>query len=191
MRTLSDRHPAYNPFSYHRGSVWPVGQGSFALGLARYGMIKPLHRQCRALFEAASLFEHHRPPVLFGGHPRDGEHPFPGLYPGANSPQAWSASAVFTALQALLGLYPYAPMILLMVDPQLPPWLPESTLENLHVGAMVVSIRFQRKEDGASTYQVLDVRGRLHVVRQPSPWLLPATPGETLRDLLGGLVPGA
>jgi glycogen debranching enzyme len=32
VRTLSAGHRAYNPFSYHRGSVWPVENASFASG---------------------------------------------------------------------------------------------------------------------------------------------------------------
>jgi glycogen debranching enzyme len=39
VRTLSSEHPAYNPFSYHLGSVWPVENGTFALGFARYGFV--------------------------------------------------------------------------------------------------------------------------------------------------------
>ncbi len=44
IRTLSSQHPAYNPFSYHLGSVWPVENGTFALGFGRYGCIGELHR---------------------------------------------------------------------------------------------------------------------------------------------------
>jgi glycogen debranching enzyme len=48
IRTLSAAHPTYNPFSYHRGSVWPVENGTIALGLARSGP-----RPLRALGRAA------------------------------------------------------------------------------------------------------------------------------------------
>src|SRR6185437_11810549 len=65
VRTLSSEHPAYDPYSYHRGSVWPVGQGSFALGLARYGLQTHVARLARGLFEAAALFEHRRLPECF------------------------------------------------------------------------------------------------------------------------------
>ena len=43
IRTLSSQHPAYNPYSYHRGSVWPVEHGTFAVGFARYGLHDSLH----------------------------------------------------------------------------------------------------------------------------------------------------
>jgi glycogen debranching enzyme len=190
IRTLSSRHPAYNPYSYHRGTVWPVEQGTFALGLYRYGLHRHVELLCRAQFEAAALFDFHRLPECFTGHTRDTEHPFPAIYPGANSPQAWSSSAVFNLLQALLGLYPYAPLRLLFVDPHLPEWLPEITLDNLHVGDAVVRIRFFRERDGSSDYRVVEQRGSLHVIRQPSPWSLTAGPVERLVDLLGSLLPG-
>jgi glycogen debranching enzyme len=39
------------------------------------------------------------------------------MYPKANWPQAWSASAPLTVMQALLGIFPYAPLNVLLVDP--------------------------------------------------------------------------
>lgn len=90
----------------------------------------------------------------------------------------------------MLGLYPYAPLNMLLVDPHLPTWLPEITLRNLHVGNAVATIRFYRQENGASDYQVLDKRGPLHLLRQPSPWSLTATYAERLKDALTSLLPG-
>jgi glycogen debranching enzyme len=190
VRTLAASHPAYNPYSYHRGSIWPVEQATFALGFLRYGLHHYVERLCRAQFEAVALFDYYRLPELFSGHPRDADHPFPALYPQANWPQAWSASAVFCFVQALLGLYPYAPLKLLLVDPHLPDWLPEITLRNLRVGQATATIRFYRRADGAGDYEVLDAHGTLHVVRQPSPWSLTASMGERLRDALISMLPG-
>jgi glycogen debranching enzyme len=189
IRTLSSDNPAYNPYSYHRGSIWPVEHGAFAIGFMRYGLIEPLHRVARSMFEAASLFDHYRLPEVFSGHARDHEHPFPALYPKTNWPQAWSSSALFSILQALLGLYPYAPLNLLIVDPQLPEWLPGIALTDLRVGAATVTLNFFRRPDGRSDYEVLDQRGSLHIVRQPSPWSLTAGFGERLRDLVSSLAP--
>ena len=183
IRTLSSSHPAYNPYSYHLGSVWPVEQGTFALGFMRYGLHESAQRLARAQFEAASLFDFHRLPELFSGHPRDEAHPFPALYPNACSPQAWSASTVFSLLQAMLGLYPYAPLDLLIVDPHLPEWLPEVTVRDLRVGKARVTIRFRER-----TWDVLEKEGKLHVLQQPMPWSLTATKGERLMDALRSLV---
>lgn len=188
IRTLSSDHPAYNPYAYQRGNIWPVEHGTFALGLVRYGRREHAEMLCRAQFEAAALFDHYRLPEAFGGEPRDAEHPFPSIYPNANSPQAWSSSATFWLLQAMLGLYPYAPLNLLMIDPVLPNWLPEITVANLHVGRAVVAIRFFRTAKGATDYEILDQRGPLHVVKQPSPWSLTAGPPKRVRDALTSLI---
>lgn len=190
VRTLSSAHPAYNPYSYHRGSVWPVEQGTFALGFMRYGLHDHLEKLCRAVFEAASCFDFYRLPEVFSGHGRDREHPFPAYYPQANSPQAWSATTIFSLLQALLGLYPYAPLHLLLIDPHLPAWLPEITLSGLRIGEAAVTIRFYRKSNGESSYEVLEKRGSLHVLRQPSPWSQTATVPERMIDALASLLPG-
>lgn len=92
VRTLSTNHPAYNPYSYHRGSVW------------------------------------------------------------------------------------------LVIDPQLPVWLSEITLENVREADAV--LKMFRKSDGKSDYEILDQKGKLFVIRQPSPWSLRATYAERVRDML-------
>jgi glycogen debranching enzyme len=190
VRTLSSEHAAYNPYSYHRGSVWPVENAIFALALRRYNLMDKLHQLTKAQFEAAELFSHHRLPEVLSGHQRTQEQPFPALYPQANSPQSWSSSAIFAYVQALLGIYPYAPMKTLVVNPALPKWLPEMTVRNLRVGEGYVSIRFYRKDSGESSYEVLDKKGAVHVVHQPSPWSLTATLPERAKDLFESMLPG-
>lgn len=190
VRTLAASHPAFNPYSYHRGAVWPVEHGSFAMGFMRYGLFGELRRMARGIFDAAAMFDFYRLPEVFSGHPRDERHPLPALYPKANWPQAWSASAIFTIVQCLLGIYPYAPLHALFVNPQLPEWLPEITLNNLRVGKAVVSLRFYREQDGSSNYQVQDKRGTLHIARQPSPWSMTSGPIERVMDALASLLPG-
>ncbi|HLG99386.1 MAG TPA: glycogen debranching N-terminal domain-containing protein [Bryobacteraceae bacterium] len=190
VRTLSAGHPAYNPFSYQRGSVWPVEQGLFALGMLRFGFHHYVERLARAQFELAALFEYQRLPELIGGQQRDPIHPFPAVYPEANWPQAWSAAGVFCLLYSLLGTFPYAPLKTLFVDPHLPEWMPEITIENMHIGQASAAIRFFRTKDGRSDFKVLEVQGDLHVIRQPSPWSLTATFGERFVDVLTSLTPG-
>jgi glycogen debranching enzyme len=189
VRTLSAENPAYNPYSYHRGSVWPVEQAAFALGFLRYDQPRRVQQLVRAQLDALSLFAHDRLPEVFSGHARDERTPFPAFYPRSNAPQAWSSSAVFCFVQALLGLYPYAPLNLLIVDPHLPEWLPDLTLERLRVGRARVTLRFRRTGSGATTWEVLEQEGRLFVVRQASPWSLTETWAGRGRDLLASLVP--
>lgn len=187
VRTLSSQHPSYNPYAYHRGTVWPVEHGPFAVGAYRYGSHDRVEQICRAQFETAALFDHYRLPECITGHHRDQDHPFPAVYPAANSPQAWSATTTYVLLQAMLGLQPYAPLKMLFIDPHLPPWLPEITISGMRVAEAVVSLRFFRAPNGRSDYEVLDRQGSLHVVRQPSPWSLTASFGERARDILAGL----
>lgn len=81
-------------------------------------------------------------------------------------------------------------MSALLLDPHLPGWLPELTLKDLRVGEARVNLRFFRKKDGSSDYEILSQRGRLHVIRQPSPWSLTASFAERLIDILTSLLPG-
>src|ERR1043166_720899 len=184
VRTLSSSHPAYNPYASHRGTVWPVEHGPLAVGAYRYGCHADVERICRSQFETATLFDFYRLPECIAGHPRDEDHPFPAIYPAANSPQAWSATTVYTLLQAMLGLQPFAPLRTLFVDPFLPDWLPELTISGMRVADAAVSIRFFRKPSGDSDYDIIETKGSLHVIRQPSPWSFTAGLGERIGDVL-------
>lgn len=63
-------------------------------------------------------------------------------------------------------------------------------MHNVRVGPGKVTIRFYRKAGGDSDYEVLDKRGELYVLRQPSPWSLTAGFGERVRDAIESLLPG-
>jgi hypothetical protein len=56
---------------------------------------------------------------------------------------------------------------LLTVYPVLPGWLPELTLRNLKVADASLTLRFRRKENGRTTYEVLEGYGSLRVIKQP------------------------
>ncbi len=164
IRTLSSHHPAYNPFAYHLGSVWPSPNSIAAFGLMRYGFVDHMHKVAAGLFAATQVFDLDRLPEVFGGHTRDARHPHPGLYPGACSPQAWSAGAVILLVMTMIGLTPLAPRGTLVVDPALPDWLPEVTIRNIKVGAARASLRLRRDSTGHTDVEVID-GGGLYVVR--------------------------
>jgi glycogen debranching enzyme len=161
IRTLSSRNPAYNPFEYQLGSVWPHDNGIIALGFKRYGFPEETNRVARDIFEAASYFDSYRLPELYAGLPRR-PGTFPVQYPGANIPQAWAAGCVFHLLQAILGIEADAPAGRLYVHPTLPAWLPEIRLRQLSVGDSVLDLRFWR--DGTrSRWEMIDRRGSIDV----------------------------
>lgn len=165
IRTLSSKNPAYNPFEYQLGSVWPHDNGIIAMGFKRYGFHEEASRVARDIFEAASYFDSYRLPELYAGLPRQ-PGTFPVQYPGANIPQAWAAGCVFHLLQAILGLQADAPAGRLYVAPTLPEWLPEIELSQLKVGDSVLNLRFWR-EGLDSRWEVLDRRGSIEVRDAP------------------------
>lgn len=169
IRTLSAESPAFNPFSYQRGSVWPHDNGIIAMGFKRYGLHEEVNRIARDLFAAAGFHESYRLPELYAGLTRQAGS-FPVHYPGANLPQAWAAGCVFHLIQAMLGLQANAPAGQLYVDPVLPDWLPEVELRGLRVGAARLALRFWR-DGGATRWEVREQEGELEVRKQAwRPW---------------------
>jgi glycogen debranching enzyme len=102
LRTMSALDGGYNPFGYHIGSVWPFDTAIAAEGLRRYGREDEAAKLAFALFDAADRFDH-RLPEVFAGLARD-RADVPTAYPGANSPQAFSAGAPLLLVRTLLGL---------------------------------------------------------------------------------------
>jgi glycogen debranching enzyme len=104
VRTMSTADAAYNPLSYHNGTVWPHDNSLCAWGLARHARWPEAHQLIRSMIEAAGCFDH-RLPEVFAGFAR-AETPFPIAYPTAARPQAWAAGTPVLLLQLLLGLQP-------------------------------------------------------------------------------------
>jgi glycogen debranching enzyme len=144
IRTLSSRHPAFNPYSYHNGSVWPHDNGLIVRGMARYGFHAEAARVARAVNAAGACFTSHQVPELWAGLQR-GEADFPVQYVGANVPQAWAAGSAFSMLQALLGLEPDAVGGRLHVSPHLPEWLRDVELTGLEFAGQRFDLRFWRE----------------------------------------------
>jgi glycogen debranching enzyme len=162
IRTLSAKCPAFNPFSYQNGSIWPHDNGIIAMGCKRYGFSQEAAKIARDISEAASYFVFYRLPELYAGTTREAGA-FPVQYLGANVPQAWAAGSVFHLLRALLGLDADAHANTLYVDPVLPKWLPDITLHNLRVGTSMVTLRFWREQD-ETLFDVLSGSNGLHVM---------------------------
>ncbi|MFC4357672.1 glycogen debranching N-terminal domain-containing protein [Halobium salinum] len=100
LRTLSATHEAYNPQSYHRGSVWPHDSSLVALGMARYGRREAAEAVANGLVEAAVERGNDRLPELFAGFDRD-DTGVPLEYGEACEPQAWAAAAPLACLRAV------------------------------------------------------------------------------------------
>jgi glycogen debranching enzyme len=166
IRTLSSRHRAYNPLSYHLGTVWAVEQATIAFGLRRFGFDTRALEIARALFDLAEMYPEYRIPECIGGYPRH-ETEGPGAYPRANTPQLWNASAFPLLIHTILGLQPVAPLETLVVAPALPTWLSEVVLHDLRLAGAQATLRFWRDDSGSSHVEVLHKRGTFRVLKQP------------------------
>ena len=139
IRTLATSMAAYNPMSYHNGSVWPhdnahLRQRPDALRLRRSTPSR----------SPGDLRRRHpfRPPparvvlrIL-----RAREFPAPVPYPTSCSPQAWAAAAPLELLRGLLRLDPPAagsPPLVRASDPRP---LPAVAPDNLRLGDMELAI---------------------------------------------------
>jgi glycogen debranching enzyme len=163
IRTLSSSSPAYNPMSYHNGSVWPHDNAIAAAGLKRYGFGAATGRIATGLFDVASGARDFRLPELFCGFQRDGSRAIV-AYPVACIPQAWAAAAPFMLLQAMLGISAHAPQNQLTVDrPQLPDWLVGVQIHNVRVGHSKVGLAFWEAGSSSTGFSLLEQQGDVRV----------------------------
>jgi glycogen debranching enzyme len=153
IRTLSADHPAFNPYNYQTGSVWPHDNAIIAMGFKLYGFSAEAARVAHDVSVAASHFLLNQLPELYTAGERT-ETNFPVQYIGANVPQAWAAGSVFMLIQALLGFLPDAPRNKLYIDPSLPAWLPDLTVRDLRIGKHKLDIRFWT-EAGQTGFEVI------------------------------------
>src|ERR1700736_1091339 len=162
VRTLSSKHPGYNPYSYHCGSVWPHDNATIAGGFRRAGRHVEAQRIAEGIFAAAERFDAYRLPELFAGLPRDtGAFPVP--YLGANVRQAWAAAAVFRLVANLCGIHTVGRTRTMYVNPALPDWLPPRTLKNLPAGhgSMELHVEAERVQAVGLTAGFTVLLGRL------------------------------
>jgi glycogen debranching enzyme len=162
IRTLSAEERAYNPVSYHLGSVWPHDNAFAAAGLRDYGYREDALRIFEGLLAATDHFPERRLPELFCGFSR-AEFPQPVRYPIACHPQAWASGSLPFLLTILAGLRPDAfARRLRIVDPVLPAGCGWLEWRRLRVGEARADLRFER--DGAEVrVRVLGVEGDLEV----------------------------
>ncbi|NPV28872.1 MAG: amylo-alpha-1,6-glucosidase [Firmicutes bacterium] len=164
IRTMSAAEKAYNPMSYHNGSVWPHDNAIIAQGLRRYGQFALLDQLLTDVFEAALFFPYYRLPELFCGFARR-EVGGPVRYPTSCDPQAWAVGSIFLFLRAMLGLSCREKEVR-VGKPFLPKWLNELYVQNLAVGSGRVDLEFARSR-GKTFCNVIRCEGDIKVTIQP------------------------
>ena len=144
IRTMASDSAAFNPISYHNGTVWPHDTSLAAWGLARHGFTAEARRIARALIEAAGHFDWSLPEV-FAGYARD-ETPFPIAYPTAARPQAWAAGTPILLVRVLLGIEPDRERQRLVsnVTDELPSWLDGLRIEGIRAYGRTWTVAVER-----------------------------------------------
>ena len=175
VRTLASDMGAYNPASYHNGSVWPHDNAIIAAGLLRYGFVEEAQRIATALLDAAEYTDG-RLPELFCGFSRD-EIAAPVPYPTACAPQAWAAT---TPIQLVTSLMRYDTHISLggfWMDPVLPQSYGDLHITNAPLGGGRITIDIT---DSEPTVQGLPDGIVFH--RKQRPWLTELVEQAGLRE---------
>lgn len=156
IRTLATSMAAYNPVSYHNGSVWPHDTALCVAGLMRYGFVEEAHQVIEGLLAVAGL-NGGRLPELFAGFDRS-ELGRPAAYPTSCVPQAWAAAAPLLMLRCLLRLDPWVSHNRVYVSPVLPPSIGRLRLEGIRLGDHEVTVDVRGSEfslEGAEGLEVI------------------------------------
>lgn len=161
VRTLSAAMPAYNPVSYHNGSVWPHDNALCAAGLSRYGFVEAAEKIILAQIDVARAHGG-RLPELFAGFERQ-QLSLPASYPTSCSPQAWAAASPLLWLRTMLRLDPSAPQNQLWLDPHLPAGIERLEVGGIRVGGHHVTVRV----DGDDVN--VDGHGDMELIRRRRP----------------------
>ena len=138
VRTLASDMGAYNPASYHNGSVWPHDNGIIVAGLMRYGFVEQAQRISTALFEAAEHSDG-RLPELFCGFSRN-QFAEPVPYPTACSPQAWAATTPLVLIKSLMGYHADVARGSLWMNPAIPESYGDLHITNAPLGGGRITI---------------------------------------------------
>lgn len=162
IRTLSAEMKAYNPVSYHNGSVWPHDTALAVAGLMRYGFVEAAQRMTVDLLDAAAHFGG-RLPELFCGFGRD-DFSAPVRYPTACSPQAWAAAAPLLLVRTMLRFEPRLPDGSLVIAPVVPDEIRSLLVEHVPLGTARLSMFAEGR--------------RLEVSAPPPGVVVEAGPGE-------------
>ena len=148
VRTMAISEAAYNPLSYHNGSVWPHDNSLIIAGLARYGFTREAALVAAGLIDALAYYPDPRLPELFAGYDR-ADSGFPVEYPTACSPQAWASGAIFLLVASALGCDPSVPS--LTGTPLLPDGITTLRAEGLWFKGQRMALEAERTPAGVLT----------------------------------------
>ncbi|GAA3839427.1 glycogen debranching N-terminal domain-containing protein [Sphaerisporangium flaviroseum] len=171
VRTLATGMGAYNPMSYHNGSVWPHDNALVAAGLMRYGFVTEAQRIAEGLLDAAQACAG-RLPELFCGFGRD-EFPTPIPYPTSCAPQAWAAASPIHLVRTLLRFDPWVPYGKVWLAPALPKGFGLLQVSNLPLAESRLMVKVQEDDVSAT---VCGLPAGVKLISEPRPPTLISVP---------------
>ncbi|MEW6057066.1 MAG: glycogen debranching N-terminal domain-containing protein [Bdellovibrionota bacterium] len=164
IRTLAADERAFNPMSYHNGSVWPHDNSIIAEGLRMYSQSTHLQSLGDALFDVAGVSDDFRLPELFCGFRRRNLEP-PVPYEVACRPQAWAAGSIFLVLKALLGIQMKIDFnTVVFRNPLLPSRVSSLELKDLHIRESSIQGAVYRGRGNVCQVEILNRKGPLEVM---------------------------
>jgi glycogen debranching enzyme len=173
VRTLAATMGAYNPMSYHNGSVWPHDNAIIAAGLMRYGYVEAAQRIAVGLLDAAHAFAG-RLPELFCGFGRD-EFRTPIPYPTSCAPQAWAAASPVHLVRTLLRFHPRVSYGKVWMAPALPKGFGLLQMSNVPLGESRIMVKVQEGDDSAT---VCGLPPGVKLINEPRPPRAISVPGS-------------
>ena len=174
VRTLATNMAAFNPVSYHNGSIWPHDNAICAAGLMRYGYVEEAHRVIGAQLDVSEAFRGHLP-ELFAGFAR-GRPASPASYPTSCSPQAWASASPLLWLRTLLRIDPWAAHDEVRIDPELPPWIKALRVEGIEIAGELQTVDVVNGRADARRRSPLDVPQPRAAHSGPGAWRLLTPP---------------
>ncbi|MFA6988652.1 MAG: amylo-alpha-1,6-glucosidase [Candidatus Gastranaerophilaceae bacterium] len=155
MRNKEKNEPeyAYDPMSYHNGSVWPHDSALVAAGLSHKNNAKIAAN----LIEAAKKFGGRIPELYAGFEKKDGDKDIQS-YPEGCSPQAWSAASLPYGIISSLGLKPdIKNKTLIFENPEIPDNMEEIAIENLNYAGKKISLLVKKDKENGLNIQAKDM----------------------------------
>jgi glycogen debranching enzyme len=161
IRTLADTERAYNPLSYHNGSIWPHDNSLILEGFRMYDQVNAVERLSTGILNVLESSSDFRLPELFCGFRRRGNEP-PIPYEVACKPQAWAAGSVYLLLKSMLGIGTDVDQEhLVFRKPVLTSRIGHIEIKNLRGRDWELDLALRRSDDGTS----LEVTRRTGKVR--------------------------
>lgn len=146
IRTMADGEKAYNPMSYHNGSIWPHDNSLCLMGLNSQGFHGEALAVVEGLLNAGHFFENNRLPELFCGYSSERGNPV--RYPVACSPQAWAAATPLVFIPVLLGLRLDYPNRRIYLKPTLPERMNTLSVKRMRLGGGHLDVQVTRSGYG-------------------------------------------